>query len=107
MMMVYHAMWDLVHIFQVDIPWYRTNWGFLWQQGICWTFILLSGFCFRLGKKPLKRGLLVLAASIVISLVSIVAMPQSAILFGVFHIITSPCTKLFSIIANRTDNCMS
>lgn len=88
-MMVYHAMWDLVYIFRMDIPWYRTNWGFVWQQSICWTFIVLSGFCFRLGKKPLKRGLLVLAASVVISLVSIIAMPQSAIRFGVLTLMGS------------------
>lgn len=88
-MMIYHAMWDLVYIFRVDIPWYRTNWGFLWQQSICWTFILLSGFCFRLGKRPMKRGLVVLAASVVISLVSILAMPDSAVLFGVLTLMGS------------------
>lgn len=88
-MMVYHAMWDLVYIFRVDIPWYRTQAGFLWQQSICWTFIVLSGFCFRLGRRPLKRGLLVLAASAVISAVSIAAMPQSAIRFGVLTLIGS------------------
>lgn len=88
-MMVYHAMWDLVYIFRVDLPWYRTQAGFLWQQSICWTFIVLSGFCFRLGKRPLKRGLLVLGASVVISVVSIIAMPQSAIRFGVLTLMGS------------------
>ena len=88
-MAAYHTMWDLVYIFRVDIPWYRTNAGFLWQQSICWTFILLSGFCFRLGKHPAKRGLLILAAPGVISMVSIVFMPQSAIRFGVLTLMGS------------------
>ncbi len=30
--------------------------GGLWQQSICWVFILLSGFCLPLGHHPVKRG---------------------------------------------------
>ncbi len=88
-MAAYHAMWDMVYIFRTDIPWYRSQWGFIWQQSICWTFILLSGFCFRLGKHPLKRGLMVFAGGVVVSLVSIVVMPQSAIRWGVLTLMGS------------------
>ncbi len=88
-MAVYHAMWDLVYIFRVDIPWYRTQAGFVWQQSICWTFILLSGFCFRLGQRPLRRGLTVFAGGVIVSLVSILAMPASAIRWGVLTLMGS------------------
>ncbi len=33
--------------------------GHLWQQTICWVFILLSGFCLPMGHRPLQRGALV------------------------------------------------
>ena len=42
-MMAYHACWDLVYIFGMDWDWYGSFGAYLWQQSICWTFILLSG----------------------------------------------------------------
>lgn len=49
-MMLYHGMWDLVYLFGVRAPWYGSWQGELWQQSICWVFILLSGFCLPLGR---------------------------------------------------------
>ncbi|MDE7404312.1 MAG: DUF1624 domain-containing protein, partial [Lachnospiraceae bacterium] len=50
-MILYHACWDLVYIFGKDWSWYRGRGAYIWQQSICWSFILLSGFCWSLGKK--------------------------------------------------------
>ena len=58
-MMLYHGMWDLVYLFGVRAPWYGSWQGELWQQSICWVFILLSGFCLPLGRHPVKRGAMV------------------------------------------------
>ena len=44
-MMCYHGLWDVVFLFGVQLPWYTGMPGHLWQQSICWVFILLSGFC--------------------------------------------------------------
>ena len=88
-MIAYHAVWDMVYIFGVHMPWYQTRAAFLWQQSICWTFILLSGFCFPFGRKKLRRGLTVLAASLLISAVTILFTPESAIRFGVLSLIGS------------------
>ena len=57
-MMFYHACWDLAYIFGMDWGWYASFGSYLWQQSICWTFILLSGFCWSLGRHRLKRGLM-------------------------------------------------
>lgn len=43
-MMLYHGMWDVVFLFGVAQKWYTGRPGFVWQQSICWVFILLSGF---------------------------------------------------------------
>ena len=40
---------DLVNLFGIQADWYYGLPGHLWQQSICWVFILLSGFCVQLG----------------------------------------------------------
>lgn len=87
MMIVYHAMWDMVYLFGVSIPWFRTDAGFIFQQSICWSFILISGFCFQLGRKKLKRALIVIACSFVLSAVTAIVMPESIIIHGVLSLI--------------------
>ncbi len=82
-MMAYHGMWNLVYLFGVDCPWYRGTPGYLWQQSICWTFILLSGFCWSLGRRPGKRGVTVFGGGLVVSLVTHLLMPASRITFGI------------------------
>ena len=86
-MIAYHAMWDLVYLFGVHADWYRSDAAHLWQQSICWTFILLSGFCHALGRKPWKRGLIVFGASVIVSAVTLIFMPRQRILFGVLNLI--------------------
>ncbi len=86
-MMLYHAMWDLVYIMKVNIGWFRSDVASVWQQSICWTFILLAGFCWSLGKKKWKRGSLVFAAGIVISLITCIFTPKQRIIFGVLTLL--------------------
>ncbi|MBD5547680.1 MAG: DUF1624 domain-containing protein [Lachnospiraceae bacterium] len=88
-MILYHACWDLVHIFGKDWNWYRGMGAYIWQQSICWSFILLSGFCWSLGKKHLKRGVTVFIAGAVVSLVTIIFMPENRVVFGVLTLIGS------------------
>lgn len=82
-MMGYHAMWDLVYLFGVYAPWYGGMPGFLWQQATSWCFILLSGFCLRLGRHPIRRGLVVFAAGALVTAVTALFMPADLVLFGV------------------------
>ena len=88
-MIAYHALWDLVHLYGVKISWFTGAGGFLWQQSICWTFILLSGFCWSYGSRPLRRGLTVFTAGAIVSLTTVVAAPDQVILFGVLTLISS------------------
>ena len=86
-MAAYHGCWDLVYLFHMDWDWYRGTGAYIWQQSICWTFILLSGFCFSLGHRPLRRGLRVFACGWVVTLVTVVFMPDEQIWFGVLTLI--------------------
>ena len=76
-MIMYHTVWDMVYIFENDWDWFKGNQAYIWQQSICWCFILLSGFCWSFGRKKWKRGLTVFGAGALISLVTIIVMPDS------------------------------
>lgn len=82
-MIAFHGLWNLVYLFGVKADWYRGTPGYIWQQWICWTFILLSGFCWNLGRQHLKRGLMVFGGGAIVSAVTCLVMPESRILFGV------------------------
>ena len=82
-MIGYHACWDLIFLFGMSATWY-TGWqGHLWQQSICWVFILLSGFCLPLGHRPLRRGLIVSGAGVLVTAVTLLFMPEDRVVFGV------------------------
>lgn len=86
-MIAYHAIWDLVYIFGLRLDWYKSEIGYIWQQSICWTFILLSGFCWSLGKNKLKRGLTVFFAGFLITMITLIFMPENRIVFGVLTLL--------------------
>lgn len=88
-MIAYHGLWNLVNLFGVHLPWYNAAPGYRWQQFICWSFILLSGFCWSMGRRPLKRGTLVFGGGAVVSLVTGLLMPENRILFGILTCIGS------------------
>ena len=66
-MMLYHGMWDVVFLFGIPQKWYIGRPGFLWQQSICWVFLLLSGFCLPMGRHPFKRGAVVFGAGAMVT----------------------------------------
>lgn len=88
-MVAYHAIWDLVYLYGVKWDWYQSEGAYVWQQGICWTFILVSGFCYPFGRRKIKRGLIILGLGFVISMVTWIATPQARVRFGVLTLIGS------------------
>lgn len=100
-MIIYHGIWDLVYIFDVDWKWFQSDLAFVWQQWGCWSFIFISGFCWQMSRKNLKRGLQVFGAGLLITIATLLFMPDSRVLFGVLTMLGSsmllmiPCDKLF------------
>lgn len=105
-MIAYHAIWDLVNLNGMDWKWFHTLPGDIWQKYISWSFILLSGFCFSLGKNTLKRGISLILCSTVISAVTLIFMPDDRILFGVLTLIGS-CTLLMLPAQKILKKCMA
>lgn len=88
-MMLYHGCWDLVNLFGIQADWYYSLPGHLWQQSICWVFILLSGFCVQLGHHTLRRGAQVFGAGALVTAVTLLFMPEDRVVFGVLTLLGS------------------
>lgn len=104
-MIFYHAIWDLVYIFGHDWAWYRSQGADIWQQCICWSFIFVSGFCWKMSRRHLRRGLEVFGGGLLITIATLLFMPNSRVIFGVLTLIGSsmllmiPCEYLFEKIS--------
>ena len=94
-MILYHFMWDLVYIAGISAPWYHSNGAHIWQQSICRTFILLSGFCWSFGRHPVRRGLIVSGCGAAVTLVTALLLPEDIVIFGVLTLIGS--SMLFTV----------
>ncbi len=104
-MILYHGMWDLVYLYGKSVPWYTALPGRIWQQSICWTFILLSGFCSslsgsedssgernllkRISFRTLRRGAVVFACGALVTAVTKIALPRQPVIFGVLTFLGS------------------
>ena len=69
-MILFHACWDAVYLLGANWPWYGSRAAYIWQQSICWTFIMLSGFCIPFSSKLLRRGLEVFGAGALVMAVT-------------------------------------
>mgnify|MGYP002801530325 CR=1 FL=1 len=87
-MVLYHFSYDIFVIYGQSPDWLGSTAAFLWQQGICWSFILISGFSWRFGAaNSLKRGLLLNGLGLLITAVTWLAIPDEVILFGILNFI--------------------
>lgn len=96
-MIFYHASWDLVYLFGADWPWYHGFAAHVWQQSICWTFILLSGYCWSLGRRRLRRGLTVFLCGALITAVTWAFMPSNLVYCGVLTLLGASALLLIPL----------
>lgn len=82
-MIAYHAVWDLVNLRGMKLSWFEGTPGFLWQQMICWSFILLSGFCWNLGRCPVRRGIVLFTAGLAVTAATEFVLPEAPIWWGI------------------------
>ncbi|MDD4850838.1 MAG: heparan-alpha-glucosaminide N-acetyltransferase domain-containing protein [Gemmiger sp.] len=97
-MLAYHALYDWVYVFGHQSSWYDISapGPHIWQQYICWSFLLISGYSVALSKKPLKNGLVTGACALLLTVVTVVALPQERILFGILHL--NACALLLTVL---------
>ncbi len=102
-MILYHFIWDLRFIAQFNIGWYTELPGKIWQMSICFTFIFVSGFCLHLSRNSLKRGFVVFVAGLIITIATLIFMPENRVIFGVLTLIGS-CMIIVSLVAKFLKN---
>ncbi|MCR4647987.1 MAG: DUF1624 domain-containing protein [Lachnospiraceae bacterium] len=77
-----HTLYDL-ESYGVILP-FTYTWQYeLWEQFLRFLFFFISGYCVYLGRKSLKRGLIVSACGLIVTIVSIVIKVNPPIVFGV------------------------
>lgn len=95
-MVVFHFMYDYCIAFGKNPGWLAKPETFLWQQSICWSFILISGFVWPWGRKSnVKRGLVLNALGFGITLVTCLFMPSEAVWFGVLNFLGCAVLLMF------------
>ncbi|MCD7838004.1 MAG: DUF1624 domain-containing protein [Clostridiales bacterium] len=86
-MVAYHGLWDLIYLAGFTPGWYSEGGAFYWQQGICWTFILLSGFCWGMSRHPVRHGVVVFACGLLVTAVTALVEPTALIWWGVLSLL--------------------
>jgi uncharacterized membrane protein len=84
-MTLYHACYDLVFIFRVEVPYFRSFAMPYVQPCIAWVFIVLSGISCRYSRSNLKRGLRTLLFGLCLTAVTVFLMPSESIYYGILH----------------------
>lgn len=84
-MAAYHLLYDLVYIFGVPLGWFSIRKSFVWEQLICFTFILVAGISFHLSRKPWQNGLRLCGCALILTVVTALVIPEEQIWFGVLH----------------------
>lgn len=81
-----HFLYDVNVVFGREPRWHLRPEVHLWQQYICWSFILIAGLSFHWGRRHnLKRGLLLNLLGFLITGVTLLAVPEEAIWFGILN----------------------
>ena len=85
-MVLYHLLYDINTVYGLQAQWINTPFVRFWQQCICWSFILIAGFSWEWGREHnLRRGLKLTLYGILISLLSVILLPNHAIWFGILN----------------------
>lgn len=86
-MLGYHFSYDVFILYGKYPAWEEHPLGFVWQQYICITFILLCGLSASFSRSNLKRGLLLNGCGLLITVVTKIFSPEAVVYFGVLNLL--------------------
>ena len=88
LMVAYHAGYNLVYIFGVNIPFFGAPiLRDILQPLVAGTFVMISGIVSRYSRSNIKRGILVLVCGLTITAATAYFMPDQLIIFGILHLL--------------------
>lgn len=97
-MIAWHFINDLTLVHIIPPPFLRTPLMELLRYAIVGSFIAISGVCARLSKRPLRRGLIVLAAALLVSAVTYFV--GAPVYWGILHLL-GVCMLLYAAVRKR------
>ena len=97
-MIAWHFINDLTLVHIIPPPFLRTPLMELLRYAIVGSFIAISGVCARLSKRPLRRGLIVLAAALLVSVVTYLI--GAPVYWGILHLL-GVCMLLYAAARRR------
>ncbi len=86
LMALYHLLYDLVFIFRVDIPLFVSV-GMELQPLIPLGFCILTGLSCTLSNRNIKRGAIILAGGVAVTISTLIFMPTLPVWFGVLSML--------------------
>lgn len=86
-MIIFHLLYDFYVVYGIEPDWPLRDAIVIWQQSICWTFIIISGMALHFSRNPWKRGGIVIFFGFLITVVTMVVMPEETIWFGILNCI--------------------
>lgn len=95
MMVIFHLLWDLNYFNFIEISLFTGNWAYF-QRITAGLFLFVAGIVLTVSynrhkeifvEKFLKRGLLIFGAGLVITALTLIAIPKQFIYFGILHLI--------------------
>lgn len=106
-MVIYHALYDIEYIFDVDLGFFSIETWYFVQQFICWSFIFVAGLSVNLSRNPQRNAIKVIFFAIILTVVTFIVTPELTIRFGVLHLIglSSLFTAVF--LKNDTSNLLA
>ncbi|MCI8623730.1 MAG: DUF1624 domain-containing protein [Provencibacterium sp.] len=102
LMVCYHAGYDLVAIFGVDMPFFYSAQLNLIRDIMAGAFIFISGCSCRLSHSNLRRGLQTLLLAMGMTAATWLVIPEQIIRFGVLHCLGC-CMLLFALLERGLD----
>ena len=85
-MVLLHFLYDIHVVYENNPAWYSQPHIRIWQQSLCWTFLLIAGFVWQLGQtNNFRRGIFFNLCGLAISLITLAVIPAEPIWFGVMN----------------------
>ena len=82
-MVMFHFLYDVFIIYGVHPGWDRMLSTRIWQQYICWSFILISGIAFHFSHSIWRKSLILITWGFVFTGVTVLLLPSETIWFGI------------------------
>lgn len=83
-LLVFYTVYNINVVYASNLEWQFSEACILWQKYTIWSLVVLCGMTFTQTSNVLFKGLLLLGAGLVTTLVSGILVPEQTIYFGMF-----------------------